>query len=729
MKVLDIFRIDNMNRNISLIILFIFTHPLFIFSQTKSFETNSFNTLSISTSSTKKLESIIGEISGSNFIGSTKKIRSGFSNTSHSPGVVSDLITSTGSVGEGQVALSWTHTGRDGNIGQASSFEIKVATVPITYSNYNSINSALNVTALSPGNISSRTISNLPPGQLYYMAIRTKDSANMYSKISPNSTFYTYAIAPDPVNSISINTSSAALITLSWTVTGDDGNTGNLNPGYFRIDYSTDPSHSFSNSIYMIQISTIANAGSQQFYNLSNLIGNATYYATVYIGDDVTLYSGLSQIAQIVTQAYPPTLISFSNINHSSFTISFNADNSPGTEYYVQISSYSNFNVYLSSGWLTSNTITFSDLEPNTTYYVRAKAKNFQGIETVYSNFGSVYLPKISDTYSPQIPQVNSNISGGIFTLFWSEVKQDIRSNLIQIKRYEVFRSTSITGLIEKIADVSSNTLTYSQAISGNYWYFVRAVDINNNYSDNSMWHSNFQEYVRTVADDNNAVVNIPSDLNNELNTQKMILVLENEPEMEIGSVIASYRLSLKKNNNDVIYQDLSNNVTLIMPINKSAVKLNYKTQISYSQYDYAVYYDNGVEEVKLGGIVNPADGTVLVETKKTGIFKVRQVIRAQSFEITQTVPKKIFTPNGDGIFDEFNIIFENPEGLAIKDAKVYDLSGREIADLSKGTYNYKDSLMWNGKDKDGKIMPAGIYIYQFKAGDKYYNGTMVLAR
>jgi hypothetical protein len=141
------------------------------------------------------------------------------------------------------------------------------------------------------------------------------------------------------------------------------------------------------------------------------------------------------------------------------------------------------------------------------------------------------------------------------------------------------------------------------------------------------------------------------------------------------------------------------------------------------------VFYFNGVEDVNIGGAVDPDTGTVTVSTKKTGVFKVKQVIRPSAFRITQTVPRKIFTPNGDGIWDEFNIVYDNPEGLAISDAKVYDLSGAEVASLRAGTYNTSDSLSWDGRRKGGDKAPAGIYVYQFKAGSKYHNGTMVLAR
>ncbi len=57
---------------------------------------------------------------------------------------------------------------------------------------------------------------------------------------------------------------------------------------------------------------------------------------------------------------------------------------------------------------------------------------------------------------------------------------------------------------------------------------------------------------------------------------------------------------------------------------------------------------------------------------------------------------------NGDGVWDEFNIIYENPEGLTIEDAKVYDLGGREIASLKTGAYNSESSLAWTESSRTG---------------------------
>ncbi|MBU2530805.1 MAG: hypothetical protein KKD35_07175, partial [Elusimicrobia bacterium] len=203
-----------------------------------------------------------------------------------------------------------------------------------------------------------------------------------------------------------------------------------------------------------------------------------------------------------------------------------------------------------------------------------------------------------------------------------------------------------------------------------------------------------------------------------------------NLPENETGAVLSSYRIYFRDAlNNIIMNRDFFNHITLVLPISNvggvSAASIN--TLASYFAYDYAIYFNNGVEDVKLGGTVN-SNGTVSVSTKKTGTFSVKRVIRAQSFAITQTVPRKIFSPNGDEVWDEFHIIFENPEGLSITGAKVYDLRGTEIANLVSGTYIGTDSLMWDGK-KSGSVAQSGIYIYQFKAGNKHYNGTMVLAK
>ena len=685
--------------------------------------------LGISSGTAKILESVVGEISGPAIVSGSKKVLSGHASNSHSPGVPYDLVATTQPVGEGQVRVGWTAVGRDGMRGQAANVVVKIATFPVTYSNYDSIVTSLTVAALSTGTVHISTYSHLVPGPQYYTALRVRDSAGIYGRLTTSATFYTTAISPDPVVSLSMVTSTSGALTLSWPMTGDDGNSGDFSPGAIRVDYSTDPAHSFSSATYVSQLSTSALAGTTQYFWLSGLPGNVAYYARVYIGDDVTVYSGLGNLASLVTMAYPPTQAGFSDMSSDGFSVEYTGNNAPGTEYEIQISSYSDFSYPHSSGWITTSSAAFTGLDTNMTYYARGKARNSSSVETIYADLGELALTL--NVAQPAVPVVTGTVSGTSFTLSWNQILYDVYGGTTSIKRYEVYRSTSISGVPELVASPSSTTFTYTEPITAVRWYYVKSVDRYNLRSDASVWLKNSGEQARVVADDARAAADVSQEIGAILGNSGLFPRLAHQAQYESGLTVASYKLYFQTSAGDErVGLDFPADVTLTIPVTRTGtVYISAVTpEASYSAYDYAVYYFNGVEDVRIGGTVDPASGTISVLTRKTGVFKVKQVIRPSSFRITQTVPRKIFTPNGDGIWDEFNILYENPEGLEISGAKVYDLSGAEVASLRPGNYNSEASLAWDGR-KSGAKAPAGIYIYQFKAGEKIYNGTVVLAR
>lgn len=685
--------------------------------------------LGISSSTAKVLESVVGQVAGVQMTAGSKKILSGHASNSHSPGVIYDLAASTQPVGEGQVRVSFTSVGDDGFRGQAAGVVIKIATFPVTYANYESVLSSFTLVGLSTGTVDISTYSHLVPGPQYYAALRVRDGAGVYGRVSSTAAFYTTAIAPDPVSSLTMQSSTSGAVTLLWNMTGDDGAAGDFNQGAIRVDYSTDPAHNFSSAAYVAQLTTSTLSLAAQYYWLSGLPGNVTYYAAVYLGDEVTVYGGLGNIASLVTMAYPPTSAGFSDLLRGGFSVNYIAGNSAGTEYFVQISTRADFSVTRDSGWIAASSTAFSGLDNGFLYYVRGKARNSSGVETVYSDFGS--LPLMPSAGRPATPIVRGAVSGAGFTLSWAPVLYDIYGGTTSIMRYEVYRSTAIDGNPELAASLSSATFSCTEAVSGLRWYFVKAVDQYNLKSDASLWMKNSGEQARVVADDFRAAADMSPALQETLGAAGLSPRLARQAQYESGLTFAAYRLYfLASNGDEKSGIDFPGDITLTLPITRTgAVTIAAASPAaSYTAYDYAVYYYNGVEDVRIGGTVDPAAGSITVLTRKTGTFKVKQIVRPQSFRITQTVPRKIFTPNGDGIWDEFNIIYENPEGLEISDAKVYDLAGAQVAGLRPGAYNSEASLAWDGR-KSGDRAPAGIYIYQFKAGDKYYNGTVVLAR
>lgn len=98
----------------------------------------------------------------------------------------------------------------------------------------------------------------------------------------------------------------------------------------------------------------------------------------------------------------------------------------------------------------------------------------------------------------------------------------------------------------------------------------------------------------------------------------------------------------------------------------------------------------------------------------------------------------KLVTPNGDKLNDSFIFRCYNPRDAAIE-AKIYDLSGREVAAMrlkqrSQGIYPVIPSTSGEYYDLEwdpnaGGHKPGGVYIYQIRLETTVYKGTVVVIR
>jgi hypothetical protein len=791
------------------------------------------------------MEMTIGQIVSAKLESSANKSFSGYLNTNHRPGTVTTLVAVAGS-SEGEADLTWTAPSGDGILPTvtATGYILRFSTSVITSQTLFEAAQTRTIPApAAPGASESYTLTGLTPGLTYYIAIEARDAAQNQASLSnqAGNSAIIFATPPAEINDLVAATGAGGgEIALTWTSPGDDGTTGNLAPGVFRIDYSTDNGHSFTPEIFQLQIATNATALSAQSRIVAGLLGNATYYLSVFTGDDIPSFSTASNVASALTRAYAPGAAGFSDISTFSFRANWLANNNAaGTEYRAELSTDPAFSVLLSSsGFITTFSHVFSGLSVGQTYYARVKARNAALLETSYTLLGTegtgaltvpfgiappVNISVASDdrrltlswtpvtTGSPDSVRIRrstasagpysvvatiavasttyvdaglvngdtyyyvlSSLSGGSessassqvagvprdgvppfavagverlfqpeFLVQWRPVLVNANATMIHdLKGYRIYRTGGFRDEPVLVAEVTAgiNSLSVSgpAALSG-FYYFVRAFDTSGNESLDSLWVRNSPRLeLFGVSPDRRWRAEISekgaSSLFAEGNTKSSDIVLfwSRHPSEESGRVVATDSLVAYSASNggpvaDFEFRRLG--VELAFDLQTAAAAANpalLAAEAGSTANQYAVFWHNGVEYVKFGGDMG-SDGVLRVQSRATGKFQVRRSLRATEFTVLQTAPRKIFTPNGDGVNDVFEVYFENPLDSAISHAKIFDIKGAEVSDFQLGLSG--DSLLWDGRGHDGRIARGGVYIFQIESEGKTFNGTIVLAK
>ena len=99
------------------------------------------------------------------------------------PSVITDLTA--GTITTSSVALSWTASGDDGNVGTSTRYNLKYSTSPITEASWSSASSFISMPAIKvAGSLQSVTVSGLFSNTKYYFAIKAMDEKLNWSALS-----------------------------------------------------------------------------------------------------------------------------------------------------------------------------------------------------------------------------------------------------------------------------------------------------------------------------------------------------------------------------------------------------------------------------------------------------------------------------------------------------------------------------------------------------------------
>lgn len=232
------------------------------------------------------------------------------------PARIEDLEAHDASV-EGQLILSWTATGDDGDVGTATRYILKYSEFEITSANWafaQTFQRSLSWAPLEAGELELKTVDGLAPGRAYHLALKAFDEGSNESEISNNAqgTAGSDAEPPSSIRDLAA-TAGENSATLTWTATGDNGIEGTASSYELRYSYSEinqsnweaatiyEPSHSWIPLPY----------GSSESYQVTGLVGNLKHFFAIVAFDEADNASGVSNPASATPtgETTPPAAV------------------------------------------------------------------------------------------------------------------------------------------------------------------------------------------------------------------------------------------------------------------------------------------------------------------------------------------------------------------------------------------------------------------------------------
>jgi hypothetical protein len=147
---------------------------------------------------------------------------------------------------------------------------------------------------------------------------------------------------------------------------------------------------------------------------------------------------------------------------------------------------------------------------------------------------------------------------------------------------------------------------------------------------------------------------------------------------------------------------------------------------------------------------LDPASAILGDPVAAGGQFKAWQDSVARAFALAQTMePSAVESPGGDAP-DVFALqeAYPNPFSVAREQTRIvfnlglergepqlsiYNLMGQQVAsfDTRNGLQagRGRQELTWNGRDANGRLLPAGVYFYRLRAGTQVATKKLILVR
>jgi len=218
------------------------------------------------------------------------------------PDAITNLSALPGSE-EGKIQLNWTYPG-PGSILSGEKYAVQYSSYVVNWST-SSANFFISTGPVNPGEFQTRAVTGLNPGTTYFFRIWTSSgSATLWSSISNGATsFAQYDVTP-PAKITTLAAYGDAQISLNWITPGDDGTNNNISNGYYHIRYTTNPAGNAEMAEKEIFLSTSTPPLVKNYFTLTGLLVETTYYLWIRTSDERGNWSVFSNTAAVSAGIY-----------------------------------------------------------------------------------------------------------------------------------------------------------------------------------------------------------------------------------------------------------------------------------------------------------------------------------------------------------------------------------------------------------------------------------------
>lgn len=217
------------------------------------------------------------------------------------PGQIKDLQTTTPT--NNSLNLTWTAPANNGtnlSSGPVVEYDIRYnlsgLITNLTWDGSTEV--PVSLTPNLPGLTENYNVTGLQADTTYYFAIKARDERPNWGWISnsPSGTTLDGTPPESIIDLLAIEPTDTS-INLTWTAPGDDGNSGTASQYDIRYATTSITGLTWSTAIQCENEPIPQNVGNIEYYNVTGLDPDTTYYFAIKTADEIPLWSGLSNIA------------------------------------------------------------------------------------------------------------------------------------------------------------------------------------------------------------------------------------------------------------------------------------------------------------------------------------------------------------------------------------------------------------------------------------------------